>query len=143
MPESQYALRALGYYPTEAELEATAKALGLPFPLASPAALQKVAESLAASTCKRGRPALPYAQRGCYLQQLSALWQGLSVNGWWHSLCAKFNEDHAAEIQAGTKFPMEPNLYSLDGSLSGFGKEQPLTRVVDARKQQSERSSKR
>ena len=54
LPESQYALRALGLYPTDLELEEQLKDLGLHFPLTSAASLQHVGRSLNASTCKRG-----------------------------------------------------------------------------------------
>ena len=115
LPQSQYALQALGFYPTEPELEATLKALDVHLPLTSSALLQKVADSLEASNCTRGLHALPYARRGNSLRQLKTLWKGLSVDGWWPSMCAKFNEDHAAEIRAGTAREMTPNLYALDG----------------------------
>ena len=115
LPESQFALQALGYYPTEPELEAALKDLDFVFPLTSATQLQKVADSLEASKCTRGLHALPYARRGNSMRQLNTLWKGLMVDGWWHSHCAKFNQDNAAEIEAGTKFKMEPNLYSLDG----------------------------
>merc|ERR1719161_333040 len=36
------------------------------------------------------------------------------VDGWWHSHCARFNAAHSVEIEAGTKFVMNPNLYALD-----------------------------
>ena len=116
LPESQFALQALGFYPTEPELEAALKGLGLDldFPVTSATQLRKVADSLEASKCARGLRALPYARRGNSMGQLSALWEGLLVDGWWHSICAKFNQDHAAEIQAGTKREREPNLYALD-----------------------------
>ena len=43
LSQSQHALRALGFYPTKKELRAALEAQGLEdFPLASPAALQKV-----------------------------------------------------------------------------------------------------
>ena len=42
LPQSQFALQALGFYPTERELKAAVKALDLDFPLTSPALLQKV-----------------------------------------------------------------------------------------------------
>ena len=45
---------------------------------------------------------------------MNTLWNGLSVDGWWHSICTKFNVDHAAEIRAGKKREMTPNLYALD-----------------------------
>ena len=114
LPQSQYALQALGFYPTEPELQAALKSLESDFPLTSPALLQKVADSLEASNCRRGLHALPYARRGNSLRQLNTLWTGLSVDGWWHSICTKFNENHAAEIRTGEKFEMTPNLYALD-----------------------------
>ena len=100
LPQTQYALHALGFYPTELELAAALEVLELHFPLNSPDLLQSVADSLEASNCKRGLHALPYARRGNSLRQLNMLWNGLSVDGWWHSIC--------------TKREKPPNLYALD-----------------------------
>ena len=44
LPQSQHALRALGFYPEETDLKEALKALGLDFPLTSPVSLQKVGQ---------------------------------------------------------------------------------------------------
>ena len=116
MPQSAFAVRALGLYPTRPELERTLEALGFGGALTSPAALEQVAEALGQSLGqdKRGLHALPYAWRGLSLGQLKQLAEGLAVDDWWRSTIAAFNAEHAVAIEAGTTRAQEPNLYALD-----------------------------
>ena len=113
LPESQHALKALGFYLTLEAIDHTVKALGLEFPLTSTAFMQVVKET-EKSGSERGLCTVPYAWRGLLLQQLKALKAGLLETGWLQSLCDEFNQTHAEEISTGSAFKMTPNLYAMD-----------------------------
>ena len=113
--EIRFALKALGFYPKDIEIESAVKKLCLEFPLELHQFLE-VANFMEKGNCERGLRALPYARRGLTLRQLKKINMGLKEDGWLQGQCDKFNQDHAHEIGHGKKyeFPMQPNLYALD-----------------------------
>ena len=111
-----FALKSYGLYPTQEVLETSLHSLGLLLPLDLPG-LGKLIQHMAGTdsdVIPRGLCAVPYARRGITLGQLKAIADALLGSGWLQSLCDNFNEAHAEEIAAGSKFESSPNLYSID-----------------------------